>query len=500
MKLAAKLVIAFVLGMMLLTAVYGYLTVEREIAMFEQDMADEAMAYCGLLERFVIEIGAKRDSEIAQTVAGAERFIETTTNRDAYDMAWVPLNQNAQSVEEMLQTTPVMVTSQRELYSLSWTDDSGNDRISYYYPVNLPDAAPGMFELAASRAGLNDYTSETVYRTVGLMAGMALVGGLLMAVLGVTQVGKPLDQLIAKTRKVASGDLEDPVVLKGFDELSELADALNQMCVRMQESQEETRKEAQSRIEALEQLRHADRLKTVGRLAAGMAHELGTPLSVVSGRASLIASGKLPEPDVEKSAETIKAESDRMAKTIRQLLDFARHSQPQRTEADLRHVIQQTVDLLQPLASKRDITIETKLPESAANAQFDVGQIQQVLTNLIVNATHAIDGSGCIQVELDKVKRPHADPLEANVLATSGEFFRIQVIDQGSGISPEDLPQLFEPFFTTKAQGQGTGLGLSISYGIVQEHGGWIDVQSTVGEGSTFAVYLPAETEERSAP
>ncbi len=500
MKLAAKLVVAFVLGIMLLTTVYGYLAVEREIDMWEEDMAEDAIGYASALEQYVLSSGGTfSEDEISATAENFQRLIETNTNLEYYDTSWETITAESQSLLTSFGVTRELSTSNNVLYSIKWTDEAGNDKITYIYPVKFPLADPGEFRLTRSRSPLNDYTSETIYRTVGLMAGMALVGGLLMALLGVTQVGKPLEQLIAKTRKVASGDLSDPVVLKGYDELSELAESLNLMCVRLQESQDEVHKEAQSRIEALEQLRHADRLKTVGRLAAGMAHELGTPLSVVSGRASLIASGKLGENDVEKSAETIKAESDRMAKTIRQLLDFARHSEPQRARADLRHVIRQTVDLLQPLANKKNITIETRLPDVPAEARFDVGQIQQVLTNLIVNGTQAMSEGGTIQVELDVVHRlpPAVEENlgEESAARAATNFFRIQVADQGSGISAEDLPQVFEPFFTTKAQGQGTGLGLSISYGIVHEHGGWIDVQSTLGQGSTFAVYLPVETE-----
>ncbi|MDA7979403.1 MAG: HAMP domain-containing histidine kinase [Pirellulales bacterium] len=504
MRLAAKLVVAFVLGIMLLTAVYGYLAVEREIAMLEDDMRRDANWYAGFLMRAVAASGRFRDDEIAQTLADVESYLDATTESHVFDAHWKPLSQQGQGNSATLSFGSSNSQGEPELPHAIWTDSAGVDKITYYYPANFTSVSPGVFELTASRAEMNDYTSETIYRTVGLMAGMALVGGLLMALLGVTQVGKPLEQLLAKTRRVASGDLSDPVELRGFDELSELADSLNLMCVRLQESQDEAHKEAQSRIEALEQLRHADRLKTVGRLAAGMAHELGTPLSVVSGRASLIASGKLAAEDVEKSAETIKSESDRMAKTIRQLLDFARHSHSQRARADLRHVIQQTVDLLQPLAGKRNISLVSQLSDVAAEASFDVGQVQQVLTNLIVNAMQSMSEAGTVQVELDRINcaRPTGEEHDGRPPHESepANYFRIQVIDQGSGISAEDLPQLFEPFFTTKSQGQGTGLGLSISYGIVHEHGGWIDVQSTLGKGSTFAVHLPAHDQEPAAP
>lgn len=486
MKLAAKLVIAFVLGILLLTSIYGYLGVQREISMLESDMEEDARQYAVSLEQMANLMNCGSVAEISQLIAEHQAAEYVLHAPHVFDVVWLTPSAESNAFPPNSKARQVNASSNAdELPSHVWSDGN-EEKISYFYETNFDFAPQGGFLLTASHAGVNDYISETVYRTVGLMAGMALIGGLLMALLGVTQVGRPLEQLISKTRKVASGDLTGPVVLQGFDELSELADSLNQMCVRLQKSQAELHKEAQSKIETLEQLRHADRLKTVGRLAAGMAHELGTPLSVVSGRASLISSGKLSPEDVSQSAETIKAESDRMAKTIRQLLDFARHSQPQRVTMDLRHVVRQTVDLLQPLAKKRGATINFTAPETAVEAQFDVGQIQQVLTNLIVNGLQAMPRGGEVQVLLDQTQfAPAAEGTPA------GEYFRIRVIDRGEGISPEDLPQIFEPFFTTKAQGQGTGLGLSISHGIVHEHGGWIDAHSTPGEGSEFIVYLP---------
>jgi signal transduction histidine kinase len=225
-------------------------------------------------------------------------------------------------------------------------------------------------------------------------------------------------------------------------------------------------------------------------MAAGIAHELGTPLNVVSGRAELIASGKLSPDETRQSAAAIKTEAARMTKIIREVLDFARPSKPHKASVDLRQVAQQAVDLLGHLAEERNIRLSFGPGTELATTEVDVGQIQQVLINLIMNAVQAMPQGGKAEVTVGRTtaRPPGQDG------AGETTYFSIEVRDEGVGIPEEHLPHLFEPFFTTKDVGEGAGLGLSISYGIVQEHGGWIDVASRPGEGSCFTVYLPQGT------
>jgi signal transduction histidine kinase len=279
--------------------------------------------------------------------------------------------------------------------------------------------------------------------------------------------------------------------LRRRDELGQLAESLNQMCDQLSAQQERIETEAAARLAAMQQLRHADRLKTVGRLAAGIAHELGTPLNVVSGRAGLIASGQLPDEEVATSAAAIKKEADKITTIIRQLLDFARRSTPQRARVDLRNVVRQTTELLHALADRQGVRIHVIEDERPLVAEVDANQIQQVLTNIMVNAIQAMPDGGTATVNLDAcfAHYPDDDTYELQ------PFVRLAISDQGVGMDAEQAEQIFEPFFTTKDVGEGTGLGLSIAYGIVQEHGGWIDVSSRPGAGSRFEIYLPGESE-----
>lgn len=243
-------------------------------------------------------------------------------------------------------------------------------------------------------------------------------------------------------------------------------------------------------MSAVEQLRHADRLQTVGRLAAGIAHELGTPLSVVAGRAAMIADGRVKEDDVKRSAETIGSEVKRMTKLIEGLLNFARRTPPNRGKCHVSEVVQSTVPLLESFARKRSATITTELADDLRDeCHADSAQLQQVVSNLVMNAILSKENDAQVTVRLSNREASDTaigeQPPQRCVV--------IEISDDGDGISEDARPHLFEPFFTTRDTGEGTGLGLSIVHGIVAEHGGWIEVESEVGSGSTFAVFLPQQ-------
>jgi signal transduction histidine kinase len=265
------------------------------------------------------------------------------------------------------------------------------------------------------------------------------------------------------------------------------------MCDRLQESLQRERQEADAKIEAIEQLRHADRLRTVGQLASGVAHELGTPLNVVTGRASMISSGRLSPTEISDNAEIIKTQAERMASIIRKLLDFSRSGNARRTQVDLRIIVSETARILQHLSQKQGVQLVVAECPDPMMADVDAGQIQQVLTNVVVNGIQATPAGGRVTVRLTKVANPPKP--ESITLEAGADYFCLSVEDTGAGIAKEVRDRLFEPFVTTKEIGQGTGLGLSIAYGIVNEHHGWIDVHSEPGFGSRFRIYLTSRSQ-----
>jgi signal transduction histidine kinase len=295
-----------------------------------------------------------------------------------------------------------------------------------------------------------------------------------------------LDRLAEKARRVGAGDLEGPLDLGQRDEIGQLAREMNAMCDRLAEANSRTAAETAAKIRAVEQLRHGDRLITVGRLGAGIAHELGTPLNVILGRAKLMKKG-LTELDTRmEHLETISQQADRMSVIIRQLLDFARRREPKTSPTDLGAVAGAVIQLVQPLAHRQGVEVRLVSSESV-RALGDSMRLEQVLSNLVVNAVHACEPGGHVVLSVGREQRDKPGSTAEGIQS----FAVIRVSDDGHGMTEETRAQVFEPFFTTKETGQGTGLGLSVAHGIVEEHGGFILVETTLGQGSTFSVYLP---------
>jgi signal transduction histidine kinase len=269
--------------------------------------------------------------------------------------------------------------------------------------------------------------------------------------------------------------------------MGELALEINAMCKQLAEAQSRVEAETRIRIAAVEQMRHADRLSIVGRLASGVAHELGTPLNVVLAHARLIARQQ-PQNDGAADAKVIVEQGERMTSIIRQLLDLARRHTPNKRSEDVRSIVNSTLAVIEPVAAKHGVVLHASSSPHPIMANVDAEQMRQVVANLVMNAIQAQPGGGEVRV------RTEEDSLE----------MRIRVEDDGSGIPADALDRVFEPFFTTKEPGDGTGLGLTVSYGIVNDHGGRIEVESKQGKGTSFTVLLPRAdvhfaTEHRAA-
>ena len=480
MRLTARLILVVMLAVTMITTVYGVLTVQREDQRLKDLMRDEAQTLGRTLEEEVV-IQWRRSGH-----AGVVEFARRTSVRyGGMGVRWVPSDALRGQVRDGGQVRD-------EVVSRVERDERGIARLHTIYPIRIDQQGSGYLEFSDSLEDVESYKRQTWHQLLALLGAFLACGGFVTLV-GVRLIGRPLQQLIEKTERIGAGDFGEPLEMRGYSELSRLAESLNRMCEELEESQRKIRSETTARLDAVEQLRHADRLKTVGQLASGVAHELGTPLNVAAGRAELIASGQLSADEVTRSARTIKTEVDRMVAIIRDLLDFARRRRPQRSDCDLDAIARQSLDLLEPLAHRRQVELRIHGDQRPMITRIDPGQIQQVITNLVDNAIQAQPDGGTVDVSLEATRLA---PPRTGEQGRIGErdYFALSVEDQGPGIDPANLERIFEPFFTTKDVGEGTGLGLSVSFGIVQDHGGWIDVTSQPGEGSRFTVYLPRET------
>ena len=237
-----------------------------------------------------------------------------------------------------------------------------------------------------------------------------------------------------------------------------------------------------------ERLRQSQKMEAVGQLAGGVAHDFNNLLTVIVGNASLLLTEPELAPVARANVAEIATAADRAATLVRQLLTFSRRQIASARPVDLAESIAGMVSLLRRLVGERTV-LETRFADRIPLVRADAGMMEQVVMNLVLNARDAMPGGGRITLALDaEVGTLGRAPGPAPV----GGFVRLTVTDTGTGIAPDDLPHIFEPFFTTKEVGRGTGLGLATVFGIVEQHGGWIEVDSEPNRGSTFRVLLPA--------
>ncbi|HOP96041.1 MAG TPA: response regulator [Verrucomicrobiota bacterium] len=238
------------------------------------------------------------------------------------------------------------------------------------------------------------------------------------------------------------------------------------------------------------QLRQSQKMECVGQLAAGVAHDINNVLTVVQGRAGLLLNTAAPGSDMERSLKQISMAAERAARFIRQLLMFSRKQVIQTKALSLNNVIHNLENMLSRMLGE-DIALETVCAPDVPRVEADTGMIEQVIMNLAVNARDAMPRGGKLIISTSVEDISDADAAR-HAGATPGRFVCMTVSDTGCGMDAKTLERIFEPFFTTKETGKGTGLGLATVYGIVRQHRGWIDVQSAVGEGTTFRIYIPA--------
>ena len=477
MKLVPKLTMMFILSMSAALGVNGYLRVRREVGLFESDRVRDHELMANVIARAASAVW-KTDGP-GRAIAMVD---ELGAKQGKLKISWLPL---AAGGTPELRDRLKNLRPGKSLVVAAEPASIGRERC-LYTTLATDEPPSGAVALCESFAAQDAYVHKTVTDTVLTTATLAAVCALLSGILGLWLVGRPVAALSKKARRIGAGDFSEPLRLKRRDELSALAEDMNAMCEQLASAAARVAKETARRIAAVDQLRHADRLTTVGKLASGLAHELGTPLNVIEARADMIASGETSPEESKDYARVIRDASERMTRLIRRLLDFARPRIATPAPHRVFELVLKTVEMLTPLATKKQVRLLATEQRPGIRAFIDPDQLQQVLTNLVVNAIQAMDHPGNVELS---VASAHAQP-PANHAGPETEFVRIDVRDEGVGILEEHVAHVFEPFFTTKDVGSGTGLGLAVAYGIVRDHGGWIEVETEPGKGSVFRVFL----------
>jgi signal transduction histidine kinase len=355
-------------------------------------------------------------------------------------------------------------------------------------------------ELTRDETGSMSLLADSERTALYAVAGLGSMLALLVFLFARSSISNPIERLVEAIDDVTHGDLGRVILRERDDEVGDLAERFNEMTHSLRDAREEILHGVDAKLALESRLRHSEKLATIGQLAAGIAHEVGTPLNVIGGRARNMEK-KADDPEaVAKNAGIIAAQTQRITKIIQQLLDFARRPATVKTAVDLSVVGKDCLDFLEhQLATTRVDAIHYGFSvESAESPQHpvvwgDADQLQQVCLNLCVNAIQAMADGGRLEILTRGTVRRKPGLEEA----PPEKYVVLEVADTGVGIPEEDRERIFEPFYSTKSPAKdgrdlgGTGLGLAVSVGIVKDHDGWIDIDSNPGR-TVFKVFLPA--------
>jgi two-component system NtrC family sensor kinase len=304
----------------------------------------------------------------------------------------------------------------------------------------------------------------------------------------------PISRLLAATEKITGGHYGQQIRVSGSAELARLAESFNDMSATLMQKEQEVNGHVAALEKANADLQQAreeairtEKMASIGLLAAGMAHEIGTPLASIMGYAELAAGEQLDNSTVQDYARRISGDCSRIDRIVRGLLDYSRPRAATVESCDVRRLVEETVEMLTQQGAFKDIRVSTYSDKPVHMACVDPHQLQQVLINLLLNSRDAMPAGGKLAVRItsDNSRRLPGEAIYG---------LRIDVMDNGSGIPEEHLKRIFDPFFSTKPPGRGTGLGLAISARIIEVFGGRIEVQSRMGTGTCFSLWLPADT------
>lgn len=343
-----------------------------------------------------------------------------------------------------------------------------------------------------------DFIGKEVSHSVERLAPLLLLSiatfAIAIYVMLMRRVAMPLRRLVEAIDGVSKGDLSRAVLPERDDEIGSLGGRFNEMTNYLREAREKEARATAARVATEAHLRRAEKLATIGQMAAEIAHEVGTPLNVIGGRARTLARKANEPADVQKNAEIIATQVDRITKIIRQVLDSARKSRPTGGETDVVRTVRETLEFVDEQLKQQNIEVDLRCEPELRPVPGNADEIQQVCLNLIMNAIHAMPHGGKLGIDLEYVIRRK----EGLDLAAPSPYLMLAISDTGPGVPEADRARIFDAFFTTKEVGQGTGLGLPVSHGIVKDHDGWMEVGDHPDGGAVFRVFLPLPSESPS--
>ena len=504
MKLGTKLIISLVSTIVLIMLMHGYLSLRQDQ---ENILREMRVGMVGLSRAVQAALGSIYGD--AYDVKATKHFIDgvgrpgnihgvVIYDRSANRVALSASLTRSQEHPD-LDPTPVLEISPREVLRTGEESEGVVENSTYpiYYRIvpikNDDNQLIGAFVLARRGLGAQQILETRRNRIILTTSILIVLLSLLTLIFVRRNVVRPIDGLIERIRAIGDGRWQERLQIQENSEIGSLAGEFNRMCERLQELYGRLIKEQQERLALERSLRQSEKLASVGQFAAGLAHEIGTPLGIIGGRAEFLLRRPRSAAEVGSNLEIIRSQIDRIAGIVRQLLEFARRREPAFRSVDLAQLLATVTGLLEHKIVEKNIAVEVKIAPALPAIKGDPHQLQQVFINLFLNSLHALPFGGGIKIIADAARHQSAN----DQAMTDDEKVRISFEDNGAGIPAEHLGQVFDPFFTTKDVGEGTGLGLSVAYGIIKDHQGEIRVDSRLGEYTRFEILLPTDTTGR---
>jgi two-component system, NtrC family, sensor kinase len=489
LKLATRLNLSLSLIIILVLSGYGYFHISSRRDVLQQMMEADTRGIGQILRVSLEKISLPREmvyvQELLDSVSEPKRTFGAIfyhANKDIFFRSQ-SIDEGSQAFEEMIRRAmgkdaPVFQTA---VYNRTPV-------FAYAFPLHdrRGRVIGGVSILQHTR-----YLEEQIQKTKQdiIVTILLLIVGTVLLIRFLTRrwLTVPMFQLMAGIQNMANGRLDTRLEIQRGEEVSRLARAFNRMASDLQRAQEKTIQEAEARLDLQRNLRRSEKMATLGQLASELAHEMGTPLNIIEGRAEL-AKRKLGDRETaQKNLDTIILQSRRITRIIRQLLGYVRERKGEPSCLSVETILETTLDLVGDQLEKQKVQVVREFLPNLPEVRGDPDQLQQVFLNLVLNAVQAMPEGGTLRLAAQAQWASREGLGDRKRL-----YVQVRVEDTGMGMDKEVMDQIFTPFFTTKEGGKGTGLGLTVSQGIIRENDGWIEARSESGKGSCFEIYLPA--------
>ena len=369
--------------------------------------------------------------------------------------------------------------------------------LRYVQPFRWPGGRTAALEVRQTLAGM-----ETEFRRAireNILSRALLLALFVLSVVALTRwsIARPIRTLIEAARAVGRGDLGQRIHIARRDEIGQLAEEFNRMATNLQDTHAELFRQAEERLRLEGSAQQAQKLAAVGMLAAEVAHEIGTPLNVISGRAEVLEKTIGSDHPEHRHLDAILKQTHRISGIIRALLDYTRPRRPTVRPEAIVPILGRVADLLLERSRRREVRITLELPIGLPPVLADADHLQQLFLNLLLNALDASPPGSTVRISTgDEIRLP-AEGRTGNLRGkTEAPCLAVHILDSGKGLTAEQLQHVFEPFFSTKGRGHGTGLGLAIVEDIVRAHRGEIEMLSIPDRGTEVIVRLPLAPDE----